>query len=84
MGTLAINTDLARRILTEKNDDWEALSQGLLEYETLSGEEIKTLMEGGSIDRGSKSGPAIPAAGSSIPARPSNRSANGYGPRCPN
>jgi cell division protease FtsH len=36
----------ARRILTEKNADWEALSQGLLEYETLSGEEINALLRG--------------------------------------
>jgi len=36
----------ARRVLTEFNDQWEALSQGLLEYETLSGEEIKGLLRG--------------------------------------
>jgi cell division protease FtsH len=37
----------ARRILTEKANDHEALSQALLEYETLSGEEIKDLLEKG-------------------------------------
>lgn len=36
----------ARRILTECNKDWEAIAQGLLEYETLSGEEIKDLLNG--------------------------------------
>ncbi|WP_420538860.1 ATP-dependent zinc metalloprotease FtsH [Oceanicaulis alexandrii] len=36
----------ARRILTEKNDDWVALSEGLLEYETLSGDEIVELLKG--------------------------------------
>ncbi|WP_395685675.1 ATP-dependent zinc metalloprotease FtsH [Aestuariivirga sp.] len=36
----------ARRILTEKNDELEALARGLLEYETLSGEEIKNLLAG--------------------------------------
>ncbi len=36
----------ARRILIDKNDDWEALSQGLLEYETLTGEEITELLKG--------------------------------------
>ena len=35
----------ARRILTEKNDDWVALSEGLLEYETLSGDEIVELLK---------------------------------------
>ncbi|MFC7291647.1 ATP-dependent zinc metalloprotease FtsH [Hirschia litorea] len=38
--------DTARRILTEKRDDWIALSEGLLEYETLSGKEIDELLKG--------------------------------------
>ncbi|MFM1976077.1 MAG: hypothetical protein RL145_923 [Pseudomonadota bacterium] len=41
----------ATRILTERRADLEILAQGLLEYETLSGEEIKILLEGGSIKR---------------------------------
>jgi cell division protease FtsH len=41
----------ATRILTERRADLEVLAQGLLEYETLSGEEIKTLLDGGSIKR---------------------------------
>ena len=36
----------ARRILTEKKDDWVKLSEGLLEYETLSGQEIVELLKG--------------------------------------
>ena len=36
----------ARRILGERKDDLEALAQGLLEYETLSGDEIKNLLKG--------------------------------------
>ena len=36
----------ARRILTEKRKDWETLAEGLLEYETLSGEEIRGLLAG--------------------------------------
>ncbi|WP_439633248.1 ATP-dependent zinc metalloprotease FtsH [Glycocaulis sp.] len=36
----------ARRILTDYNKDWEAIAQGLLEYETLSGEEITDLLNG--------------------------------------
>src|SRR5262249_60666954 len=34
----------AKRILTEKRDSLEILAKGLLEYETLSGEEIKDLL----------------------------------------
>ncbi len=38
--------DLAHKILVEKKDEWERLAQGLLEYETLTGEEIKRVMKG--------------------------------------
>jgi cell division protease FtsH len=38
--------DLAFKILTEQNEEWERLAQGLLEYETLTGEEIKRVMKG--------------------------------------
>jgi cell division protease FtsH len=36
----------ARRILSEKRDDLETLAQGLLEYETLTGDEIRGLLAG--------------------------------------
>src|SRR5207248_2538507 len=36
----------ANHILTEKRDDLEVLAKGLLEYETLSGDEIKDLLAG--------------------------------------
>ncbi|MDQ2095082.1 ATP-dependent zinc metalloprotease FtsH [Rhodalgimonas zhirmunskyi] len=36
----------ARRILEERKDDWERLAQGLLEYETLTGEEIERVIRG--------------------------------------
>jgi cell division protease FtsH len=57
----------AKTVLTEHREDLETLAKALLEYETLSGDEIKAVLEGGTIDRGGVSGPAIPAAGSSIP-----------------
>ncbi|MBT0955944.1 ATP-dependent zinc metalloprotease FtsH [Alphaproteobacteria bacterium KMM 3653] len=38
--------DTAKRILTEKNDEWERLAQGLLEYETLTGAEIQRVING--------------------------------------
>ncbi|MFN7902022.1 MAG: ATP-dependent zinc metalloprotease FtsH [Holosporales bacterium] len=41
----------ARQILTEKSHDLEALAQALLEYETLSGEEITDLLAGRGIHR---------------------------------
>ena len=36
----------ARRILADRKDDLEILAQGLLEYETLSGTEIRDLLDG--------------------------------------
>ena len=38
--------DTAVKILTEKNEEFERLAQGLLEYETLTGEEIKRVIAG--------------------------------------
>ncbi len=36
----------AFKILTDKREEWERLAQGLLEYETLTGEEIKRVIRG--------------------------------------
>ncbi|MEM8803582.1 MAG: ATP-dependent zinc metalloprotease FtsH, partial [Pseudomonadota bacterium] len=42
----------AKRILTEKADDLERLAQGLLEYETLTGNEITKVIAGEPLNRG--------------------------------
>jgi cell division protease FtsH len=57
----------AKLLLDEHREELETLAKALLEYETLSGDEIKKLLAGESIDRGGAKGPGIPAAGSSIP-----------------
>jgi cell division protease FtsH len=36
----------AKSILEEKREEWERLAQGLLEYETLTGDEIRRVMNG--------------------------------------
>ena len=59
--------DRAKFLLKEHRDELETLAQALLEFETLSGDEIKTVLGGGTIDRGSTSRPSLPSAGSSIP-----------------
>src|SRR3954463_2993452 len=59
--------DRAKTVLTENREQLETLAKALLEYETLSGDEITKVLDGGSIDRGGSSKPAIPTAGSSIP-----------------
>ena len=41
--------ETARRILIEKADDFERLAKGLLEYETLTGDEIRKVIAGESL-----------------------------------
>jgi cell division protease FtsH len=65
--------ETARRILTEKKQDFEILAQALLEYETLSGEEITDVINGKKPNRESvlePTGPrtsAVPPAGKPRP-----------------
>ncbi len=58
--------DSAMKILKRKKKDWEALSQALLEYETLTGEEIADLMKGKPPNRDEDSGKP-PSRGSAVP-----------------
>lgn len=60
----------ATQILKDQAEALEALAQAMLEYETLSGDEIKQLLESGKIDRPSDiRGPSAPRplSGSAIP-----------------
>lgn len=43
--------ETAKRILTDRLDDLHKLAHALLEHETLSGDDINTLLGGGTIDR---------------------------------
>jgi cell division protease FtsH len=54
--------DTARRILTEKRAQLDILAQGLLEFETLSGEEIVGLLAGKRPIRGDDGAYAVTAA----------------------
>ena len=59
----------AKQLLSEHIDELHALAKALLEYETLTGDEIKKVIAGEDIGRNdpsSKRSP-LPAAGSSIP-----------------
>jgi cell division protease FtsH len=38
--------DEARRIMTDHKDEWTAVAEGLLEYETLTGDEINNIIKG--------------------------------------
>ncbi|MEM9725835.1 MAG: ATP-dependent zinc metalloprotease FtsH [Pseudomonadota bacterium] len=58
--------DTAKRILTEKIDDLHALANGLLEYETLTGDEIARVIRGETIDRSDDDDAATPSPLSAI------------------
>ncbi|MDT8343975.1 MAG: ATP-dependent zinc metalloprotease FtsH [Thermohalobaculum sp.] len=46
----------AKRILSEKRDEFVRLAEGLLEYETLTGDEIRRVIAGEKLDRSDDSG----------------------------
>ncbi|MGL4290439.1 MAG: ATP-dependent zinc metalloprotease FtsH [Phreatobacter sp.] len=68
--------DEAKRILTEKHDEFIRVAEALLEYETLSGDEIKDLIAGkppvrdAEPDKNSGRSSAVPTAGKG--RRPAN------------
>lgn len=76
--------ETARRVLTEKIDVLHAVAAALLEYETLNGEEVATILRGDKIirrdDDGSKGnlGSAVPTAGR---ARPREEGSGGMEPQ---
>lgn len=57
----------AKKILAEKKSDLEKLAQALLEYETLSGDEIKDLLAGKEIRKASSQTTSAASAVSFIP-----------------
>ncbi len=77
----------AKRVLTERRADLDRLAQGLLEYETLSGEEIKSLLAGEPIIRKQEQEqPQADQRRSSVPTsgrapKASSASAGGFGPQ---
>ena len=64
----------AKRILTEKSQDLENLAQGLLEYETLTGNEITKVIAGQPLNRGDDADDTPPSDGNSITAIPKTKS----------
>jgi cell division protease FtsH len=64
----------ARRILLEKADDFERLAKGLLEYETLTGDEIRKVIAGEPLTGGDDADkPASGGGGASVAAIPKTR-----------
>ena len=63
----------AKRVLTEKADDLERLAQGLLEYETLTGNEITRVIAGEALNRGDDADDTPPQSGTSVSAIPKTK-----------
>jgi cell division protease FtsH len=74
--------DEAQRILTERRADLETLAKGLLEFETLTGDEIKDLLMGKRPSRESVIEPSAPRA-STVPSAGRNRPRPEPGPMEP-
>jgi cell division protease FtsH len=70
----------ARRVLTERRNDLDTLAKALLEYETLSGEEINALLRGEHIYRevSATDPPADIGTGSAVP--PTGKASDDRGP----
>jgi len=65
----------ARRILTDKAGDHEKLSQALLEYETLSGDEIRDLLENDQPPKRDEENDTVVGPSLSVPATPEDEPA---------
>ncbi len=71
--------DTAMRILDEFKDQWTAIAEGLLEYETLTGDEINTLIAGGSIDRPDDAGDNGPSSAVPVIGKKKRKPKGGLG-----
>ncbi len=72
----------AKALITEKLDELHRLARGLLEYETLSGEEIRTVLRGEPVIRKVVDEPAPDSRRASVPTvgRPAPPPTGGLGP----
>ncbi|MBN8551766.1 MAG: ATP-dependent zinc metalloprotease FtsH [Caulobacterales bacterium] len=67
--------DEARKILKRKKGDHEKLAQALLEYETLSGDEIVALLKDGTLPNREDTGEVAIGASLAVPATPAAEAA---------
>ncbi|MGG7565340.1 ATP-dependent zinc metalloprotease FtsH [Rhodovulum sp. DZ06] len=62
--------ETAKRLLTDHADELERLAQGLLEYETLTGEEIHKVIRGERLDRSDDGGGSVDSGPSGLASIP--------------
>jgi cell division protease FtsH len=75
--------DRAKHVLTENIDQLHALAAALLELETLSGDEIKKVMAGESIDRSTTTGTPASRPSTGTSAIPKTGRRGGFGEPAP-
>ncbi len=68
-----IAENLAKKVLSENMDDLHVLGEALLEYETLSGEEVNNLLKGEEIHREDPSGSDSTPPSGTVPTSGKNR-----------
>ncbi|UJQ94062.1 ATP-dependent zinc metalloprotease FtsH [Mariluticola halotolerans] len=77
----------ARKLITENADKFEAIAQALLEYETLTGDELRALMEGkppirpDDTDVSAPKSTGVPKAGKSAKKKPGPETDGGMEPQ---
>ncbi|WP_279477701.1 ATP-dependent zinc metalloprotease FtsH [Aureimonas sp. SK2] len=86
-GIIEVAENRARAVLREHIDDLHTLTNGLLEYETLSGDEVRDLLAGKTLardmgdDTPPSRGSAVPKAGSVRPSGPRDDKEGGLEPQ---
>ncbi len=73
--------EATRIIKVDNNKDWEVLSQGLLEYETLTGDEIHALIRGETLVRPDPDAPTHSDAPPSVPTAGAGEAEGGTEPQ---
>ena len=80
---VTVGYDRAKHVLTENVDQLHNLAAALLELETLTGDEIKKVLAGEAIDRGTTTGLATPRPAAGVSAIPKAGRRGGFGEPAP-
>ena len=80
---VTVGYDRAKQVLTDNIDQLHNLAAALLELETLTGDEIKKVMAGEPIERGTGNGTAIARPSSGVSAIPKSGRRGGFGEPAP-
>ncbi len=80
---VTVGYDRAKQVLTDNVDQLHNLAAALLELETLSGDEIKKVLAGEAIDRGTTTGTAAARPAAGVSAIPKTGRRGGFGEPAP-